>query len=84
VASKKAVGAETARHGIAYLARGADGWSMQRLSKFRGKPEPELKCPACNGTGFPPVKQPQQPGRKIYPARCLQCGGKGRRKQAAG
>jgi hypothetical protein len=29
------------------------------------------------GTGFPPVKQPAQPGRKIYPARCERCDGKG-------
>jgi len=30
------------------------------------------------GTGFPTVKQPVQPGRKIYPAPCKQCFGKGR------
>jgi hypothetical protein len=38
----------------------------------------EHRCPACNGTGFPQVKQPAQPGRKIYPARCAMCDGKGR------
>jgi hypothetical protein len=35
--------------------------------------EPELievRCEVCNGTGFPPVKQPEEPGRKIYPPRC--------------
>lgn len=37
----------------------------------------EFKCPACNGTGFPPVKQPREPGRKIYAARCERCDGKG-------
>ena len=37
----------------------------------------EFKCPACNGTGFGPVKQPTQPGRRIYPARCDRCDGKG-------
>jgi DnaJ-class molecular chaperone len=37
----------------------------------------EFKCPACKGTGFPAVKQPAQPGRKIYPARCERCDGKG-------
>jgi len=38
----------------------------------------ELKCEACNGTGFPPVKQPSKPGRRIYPTPCKECGGKGR------
>ena len=38
----------------------------------------ETKCPACNGTGYPAVMQPVQPGRKIYPAPCKKCGGKGR------
>jgi DnaJ-class molecular chaperone len=37
----------------------------------------EFKCPACKGTGFPPVKQPAQPGRKIYPPKCERCDGKG-------
>lgn len=37
----------------------------------------ERKCPTCNGTGFPPVKQPAEPGRKIYLPRCERCGGKG-------
>ncbi|MCK1516113.1 hypothetical protein IVB22_26940 [Bradyrhizobium sp. 190] len=37
----------------------------------------EIKCGACNGTGFPPVRQPK-PGRRIYPAPCRKCGGKGR------
>jgi DnaJ-class molecular chaperone len=39
---------------------------------------PERECPVCKGTGFPPVKQPKEPGRKIYPARCERCDGKGR------
>jgi DnaJ-class molecular chaperone len=38
----------------------------------------EIECPSCEGTGFPMVKQPTQPSRKIYPARCTQCVGKGR------
>jgi len=40
--------------------------------------ETETNCPACNGTGYPVVLQPVQPGRKIYPAKCKKCGGKGR------
>jgi DnaJ-class molecular chaperone len=43
----------------------------------------EHKCPACNGTGYPVVTQPVQLGRKIYPAPCKECGGKGRIKEAA-
>jgi hypothetical protein len=27
----------------------------------------EVECPECGGTGFPKVRQPDQPGRKIYP-----------------
>jgi DnaJ-class molecular chaperone len=38
----------------------------------------EHKCPACDGTGFPTVKQPVKPSRKIYPVQCKNCGGKGR------
>jgi DnaJ-class molecular chaperone len=38
----------------------------------------ERKCSACDGTGFPAVKQPVDPSRKIYPARCETCDGKGR------
>ena len=38
----------------------------------------EIRCPACDGTGFAKVKQPIQPGRKIYPATCQECAGKGR------
>jgi DnaJ-class molecular chaperone len=47
----------------------------------RSKPEEivaEIKCPACGGTGFSVVRQPFQPGRKIYPPPCTQCAGKGR------
>jgi hypothetical protein len=36
----------------------------------------EHRCPACNGTGFPTVTQPVQPGRKIYPVKCRACAGK--------
>jgi DnaJ-class molecular chaperone len=43
----------------------------------------EHKCPACNGTGYRVVTQPAQPNRKIYPAPCKECGGKGRITEAA-
>jgi DnaJ-class molecular chaperone len=39
---------------------------------------PEVKCQACNGTGFPPAIQPARLGRRIYPPLCKVCGGKGR------
>ena len=37
----------------------------------------EVECEACGGTGYPPV-QAVAPGRRIYPAPCKKCGGKGR------
>jgi DnaJ-class molecular chaperone len=46
------------------------------MPKFLAKAA-EFKCPACKGTGFAAVKQPAKPGRKIYPARCKRCDGKG-------
>ena len=38
----------------------------------------EHTCAACQGTGFPAVKQPVLATRKIYPAKCEACAGKGR------
>jgi DnaJ-class molecular chaperone len=38
----------------------------------------EHTCPACNGTGFPVIAQPVRPDRKIYPAKCKACQGKGK------
>ena len=35
-------------------------------------------CAACNGTGFPAVKQPVLATRRIYPVKCEACAGKGR------
>jgi DnaJ-class molecular chaperone len=37
----------------------------------------EVKCSACNGTGFPPVAQPAHAGRRIYPPPCKLCFGLG-------
>jgi DnaJ-class molecular chaperone len=48
-----------------------------QMKRQSAKPA-EQKCPKCNGTGFAMVKQPAQPGRKIYPPRCQACDGKGR------
>jgi DnaJ-class molecular chaperone len=47
-------------------------------ARKRKSPLPEVECTACNGTGFPAVKQPDQPNRKLYPAPCKECSGKGR------
>jgi DnaJ-class molecular chaperone len=38
----------------------------------------EHTCVACNGSGFPVVMKPVQPGRKIYPVKCTVCAGKGK------
>ena len=35
-------------------------------------------CAACDGTGFPKVKQPALATYKIYPVKCEVCAGKGR------
>jgi DnaJ-class molecular chaperone len=43
----------------------------------------ERKCEACKGTGRSEVKQPTQPGRRIYPAKCTECAGKGRIRESA-
>lgn len=43
--------------------------------------QPKIKeriCPACNGTGFPPITQPIEQGHKIYPVKCKTCDGKGK------
>ena len=40
--------------------------------------EVEVKCDACNGTGFQAINKAAQSGRRIYPATCPRCVGKGR------
>jgi DnaJ-class molecular chaperone len=45
---------------------------------MRGPLLREHTCEACKGTGRSEVKQPTQPNRRIYPAKCKECGGKGR------
>ena len=58
------------------------GRQLGRLERSKMKKlttqQTEIKCPACDGTGFPTVTEPVQPGRKIYPTPCEDCGGKGR------
>jgi DnaJ-class molecular chaperone len=48
------------------------------MGVMKGSKIKEHVCPACNGTGYPVVKQPVQPGRKIYPVKCTACDGKGK------
>jgi DnaJ-class molecular chaperone len=57
------------------------GRQLIRTERFQMKLPSKIdehKCPACNGTGFPEVKQPAQPDRKLYPVKCKTCAGKGR------
>jgi len=54
---------------------------IERMKKPHEILTEETICPACNGIGFPKVKQPAEPGRKIYPGPCTQCLGKGRIKK---
>jgi DnaJ-class molecular chaperone len=42
------------------------------------EPIKERECSGCNGTGFMPVVQPKELGRRIFPPRCSKCEGKGR------
>jgi DnaJ-class molecular chaperone len=54
--------------------------SLRELRK--NSQDVEIRCDACEGKGFPSVAQPLQPGRKVYPAPCRKCAGKGRLKAA--
>jgi hypothetical protein len=42
-------------------------FSIQETDFMKRPAVAEIKCPACEGTGLSKVKQPVQPGRKIYP-----------------
>jgi DnaJ-class molecular chaperone len=66
----------------------ATGNAANRNARERHMKKPianptEQKCPVCSGTGFARAVQPAQPNRRIYPAPCKECGGKGRIKEAA-
>jgi len=55
-----------------------DAASWRGIDEKASTRSTELECPACNGTRFPVVKQPDRPERKIYPAPCKKFVGKGR------
>jgi len=38
----------------------------------------QIKCEACDGTGVQIPIKPSEPGKRVYPARCKICYGKGR------
>jgi DnaJ-class molecular chaperone len=44
---------------------------------MKGEKVAEHKCPTCKGTGVLPVNKRAPEGRRIYPARCDRCEGKG-------
>ena len=48
------------------------------MSGMKGSKIKEHTCPGRSGTGIAPVMQPVEPCRKIYPAKCEPCKGKGR------
>jgi DnaJ-class molecular chaperone len=60
-----------------------DGFSRGKMKQTKPG-RIENKCAACRGTGFAVVKQPAQPGRRIYPPRCAKCHGSGRIRKIAG
>jgi DnaJ-class molecular chaperone len=53
-------------------------WKVAVTSRIKTPKLEEHVCAACEGTGFPEVKQPVEPGRKIYPPGCKACDGKGK------
>ena len=68
----------TGHRTAAAAVTGEPGLELRTVRRGMKKSRPiEFECEACKGTGFPPVQQPE-PGRRIYPAPCRKCGGKGR------
>ena len=52
---------------------------MMTMKNLKAKPAAtEIRCPGCDGAGFPAVAQPAKAGRRIFPPACKQCLGKGR------
>ena len=52
------------------MQTGKAGWPKEPIK--------ERECSGCNGTGFVPVIQPKQTGRRLFAPRCKECQGKGR------
>lgn len=42
----------------------------------------EIRCDVCKGTGLQAVTKAAAPGRRIFPAKCPKCAGKGQLKIA--
>jgi DnaJ-class molecular chaperone len=57
---------------------GGNGYAQKRKTTQQNPGPAEQCCSSCNGTGFPPVRQPEKLGRRIFPAACIECRGKGR------
>ena len=62
---------------VLYSSKAAIGGTRPQMRTMAPKIE-ERTCSDCKGTGFPVVKQPKDAGRRIYPVKCVCCGGKGR------
>jgi DnaJ-class molecular chaperone len=76
VRTRKSLAGALCHKYCARIANRGDHKEDQMLA--RTKKIKEHKCAACNGTGFPAVKQPVLATRKIYPVKCEACAGKGR------
>ncbi len=47
-------------------------------SDWPKEPIKERECSRCDGTGFVPIVQPKQAGRRLFAPRCWECDGKGK------
>jgi hypothetical protein len=57
------------------MPKRAGTWSY-KIQRKRSKSE--VVCDECNGRGTPPRIKDSAKGRKLYPAPCTKCQGKGR------
>jgi DnaJ-class molecular chaperone len=58
------------------MPKRAATWSY-KIQRKRS-PKSEVVCDGCNGLGTPPRIKDGANGRKLYPAPCTKCQGKGR------
>jgi DnaJ-class molecular chaperone len=58
------------------MPKRAATWSY-KIQRKRS-PKSEVVCDECNGRGTPPRIKDSARGRKLYPAPCTKCQGKGR------